>query len=91
MIENVVARDGVERFGVPCFQQLADSTKDTMDREDRKDIFCVRFVCGFSLAPPGEIGRRRATRKLSQFLFLDRLVMRATPLFTPYQSQNATC
>ena len=49
MIENMVARDGVERFGVPCFQQVADSTKDRKDTEDRKDGFCVRFVCGFSL------------------------------------------
>ena len=47
MIENVVARDGVERFGVLCFQQLTDSTKDTKDKKDRKGKFCVRFVCGF--------------------------------------------
>ena len=46
MIENVVARDGVERFRGSCFQQLADSMMDTKDRKDRKDIFCVRFVCG---------------------------------------------
>ena len=46
MIENVVARDGVERFRDPCFQQLADSTMDTKDRKDTKDSFCVRFVCG---------------------------------------------
>ena len=45
----MVARDGVERFCVPCFQQLADSTKDRKDTEDRKDSFCVRFVCGFRL------------------------------------------
>ncbi len=45
--EMMVARDGIERFGVPCFQQLADSTKDRKDTEDTKDRFCVRFVCGF--------------------------------------------
>jgi len=33
----MVARDGVERFGVPSFQQLADSTKDRKDVEDTKD------------------------------------------------------
>jgi hypothetical protein len=45
----MVDRDGVERFGVPCFQQVADSMKDRKDTEDRKDSFWVRFVCGFSL------------------------------------------
>jgi len=59
----MVARDGVERFRDPCFQQLADSTKDTKDTKDR---FSVRSVCDFSLAPLGEIGRRRAKRKPSQ-------------------------
>jgi len=42
----MVARDGVERFRVACYQQLADSTMDTKDREDKKAISCVRFVCG---------------------------------------------
>ena len=42
-----LAMDGVERFCVPCFQQLADSTKYRKDTEDRKDSFCVRFVCEF--------------------------------------------
>jgi hypothetical protein len=42
----MVARDGVERFRAACYQQLADSTMDTKDREDRKAISCVRFVCG---------------------------------------------
>ena len=41
----MVARDGVERFWVQSFQQLADSTKDRKDTEDRKDSFCVRIVC----------------------------------------------
>jgi hypothetical protein len=53
--ETMVARDGIERFGVPCFQQVADSTKDRKDTEDRKDSFCVRFVCVFSV---------KSTRKL---------------------------
>jgi len=44
----MVARDGVERFRVQSFQQLADSTKDRKDTEDTKDRFCVRFVCDFS-------------------------------------------
>ena len=43
----MVARDGVERFGVQRFQQLADYTKDTKDTEGSKDIIRVRFVCGF--------------------------------------------
>jgi hypothetical protein len=47
ILRILVARDGVERFGTPCFQQLADSTKDTKDTEDTKASFCVRFVCGF--------------------------------------------
>ena len=46
-LRMMVARDGVERFYVVCFQQLTDSTKDTKDTEDRKDTFlcaiCVRF------------------------------------------------
>jgi hypothetical protein len=53
----MVARDGVERFGVPCFQQVTDSMKDTKDREDRKDAFCVRFVCGF-FTKRGEISQQ---------------------------------
>ena len=32
----------------PCNQQVADYTMDTKDKEDSKDICCVRFVCGFS-------------------------------------------
>jgi hypothetical protein len=52
----------VERFGAACFRQLADSTKDRKDTEDTKDGFCVRFVCVFSLAPSGEIGRRIVMR-----------------------------
>jgi len=44
----MVARDGVERFRAACYQQLADSTMDTKDREDKKAISCVRFVCGHS-------------------------------------------
>jgi hypothetical protein len=61
----MVARDGVERFGAPCFQQLADSTMDTKDTEDTRASFCVRFVCVFPLAPSGETGRYGAERKLS--------------------------
>ncbi len=41
----MVARDGVQRFRAACYQQLADSTMDTKDREDAKAISCVRFVC----------------------------------------------
>jgi len=44
----MVARDGVERFSAPCNQQVADYTMETKDKEDSKDICCVRFVCGFS-------------------------------------------
>ena len=33
--------------GTVFFQQLADSTMDRKDTEDRKDSFCVRIVCGF--------------------------------------------
>jgi hypothetical protein len=58
----MVARDGVERFGVPCFQQVTDSTKDTKDTEDRKGKFCVRFVCGFSF---GENRRNSAASQTS--------------------------
>jgi hypothetical protein len=47
-----VARDGVERFCLPCFQQLADSTKARKDTKDRKRSFCVRIVCEF---PPRRI------------------------------------
>jgi hypothetical protein len=42
----MVARDEVERFRAACYQQLADSTMDAKDREDKKAISCVRFVCG---------------------------------------------
>jgi len=55
VLENMVARDGVERFGDPCFQQVTDSTKDRNDTEDRKDGFCVRFVCDFSLLHPAKL------------------------------------
>jgi hypothetical protein len=48
----MVARDGVERFCLPCFQQLADSTKARKDTKDRKRSFCVRIVCEF---PPRRI------------------------------------
>jgi len=44
----MVARDGVERFRAACYQQLADSTMDTKDREDTKATSCVRFVRGRS-------------------------------------------
>lgn len=47
-LKDMVARDGVERFRAACYQQLADSTMDTKDREDTKAISCVRFVCGRS-------------------------------------------
>lgn len=53
----MVARDGVERFCVVCFQQLTDSTKDT---EDRKDTFCVRF---FLRTLPIEIGQTQIRSK----------------------------
>jgi hypothetical protein len=43
----MVARDGVERFSAPWNQQVADYTMDTKDKGDSKDIYCVRFVCGF--------------------------------------------
>jgi hypothetical protein len=52
---TMVARDGVERFCVQSFQQLADSTKDRKDTEDRKDTSCVRFVCDFSLRRPAQL------------------------------------
>jgi hypothetical protein len=45
-INDLVAREGVERFSAPWNQQVADSTMDT---KDGKDTSCVRFVCGFSL------------------------------------------
>jgi hypothetical protein len=48
LFRMMVARDGVERFSAPCNQQVADYTMDTKDKEDSKDICCVRFVCGFS-------------------------------------------
>jgi len=42
---GVGARDGVERFGVFYFQQLADYTKDRKDRETNfLCAFCVRFL-----------------------------------------------
>jgi hypothetical protein len=47
-LKDMVARDGVERFGGLCNQQVADCTMDTKDTKDSKDISCVRFVCGFS-------------------------------------------
>lgn len=45
----MVARDGVERFGGLCNQQVADCIMDTKDTEDSKDISCVRSVCAFSV------------------------------------------
>jgi hypothetical protein len=47
----MVARDGVERFGVPCFQRFVDSKKDPRDRRDCKESTCVRFVCAFDCSP----------------------------------------
>jgi hypothetical protein len=46
MLDAGQARDGVERFGTPCFQQLADSTKHIKDTQDRKDSFCAVFPWG---------------------------------------------
>jgi hypothetical protein len=60
---NMVARDGVERFSAPSYQQLADYTKDTKDREDRKDIPCVRLVCDFSRRRRAKLGKRSVLEK----------------------------
>jgi hypothetical protein len=56
----MVARDGVERFGVPYFQQVADSMKDRKDTEDTKGVSCVRFVCDFSVREDGRNPARQA-------------------------------
>jgi hypothetical protein len=69
VLENMLARDGVERFRTVCFQQLADSTMDRKDTKDRKDSFCVRFVCGFFSPSFSTIGSGRPTRKLWQNCF----------------------
>ena len=73
----MVARDGVERFSIQHYQQVADSMTDTEDTKDSKDRFCVRFVCGFSPRPTliratplgevqGQTGRNHLEPKTTQ-------------------------